>query len=335
MAMVCLHDVLIIGCGNIAGGFDAARSPDETPLTHAGAYTRHPQFRLSACVEPDETRRLAFMQRWGVAQGAATVADIRGHFDVISVCSPTALHEDHLQAALMLSPRLIFCEKPVTPTVTQTERLVRLCRDAGVMLAVAHNRRWDPAVQRLADELRSGRWGTLRSVVGTYNKGVLNNGSHLVDLLHRLLGPLELVAAGTPVHDFWPNDPSIPALLRTHAGVPVQLVTTHAADYAVFELVLHTSEATLAMDDGGQRWRIRRRQASGAFSGYQILDSGETVAGEVLQSTRLAIDNLHGALHDEAPLASTGDTALAAQRLCEMLHRAAAPTRSLEPALTP
>lgn len=319
------HNVLIIGCGNIAGGFDSQRADDHDapPLTHAGAYARDPRFRLAACVEPDAARRQAFMQRWDVPQGVARVEDVSGRIDVVSICSPTALHATHLRAALALRPRLVFCEKPLSPSVEESEALVRACRDAGVLLAVAHNRRWDAAVERLAGELASGRWGELRSVVGHYNKGVLNNGSHLVDLLHRLVGPMELLAAGPAVHDHWDDDPSVPALLRSAGGVPVHLSTTHAADYALFELQIFTSRASITMEDGGLAWRVRERVPSAHFAGYHVLDAGSRHDGEVLHSTRRAIENLHAALCDEAVLASSGDSALAAQRLCEMIRRAA------------
>ena len=321
--MTSRHRVLIIGCGHIAGGWDAARDADAPPLTHAGAYAQHPAFRIAACVEPDAARRQACMQRWSVPQGAASVQQLHGRFDVVSICSPTALHAEHLRAALALQPRLIFCEKPLTPRVDESAALVAACRDAGVLLAVAHNRRWDPSVERLATELASGRWGALRSAVGSYNKGVLNNGSHLIDLLQRLLGPLQLLAAGPAAADHGADDPSVSALLRTTQGVPVHLVTGHAEDYALFELQLVTSRACITMEDGGQAWRVRERTPSAHFAGYHVLDAGTREGGQVLHSTRLAVDNLHAVLAGRAALASSGDSALAAQRLCEQIRDAA------------
>ena len=143
-------------------------------------------------------------------------------------------------------------------------------------------------------------------------------------------------AVGAAVHDFWPDDPSIPALLRTTAGVPVHLATTHAGDYALFELTLNLADASLTMEDGGLAWRTRRRIASPHFASYQVLDAGERTPGEYMHTMRRAVDNLHAALLDEAPLASTGDTALQAQRLCELIrHAARATTPAPLPALHP
>lgn len=324
-------DVLVVGCGNIAGGFDAARPDDAPPLTHAGAFRRHAGFRLAACVEPDADRRAAFMRRWGVAQGFATLDEALAQGlrpQVISICSPTAAHAEHLAQALRMQPRALFCEKPVTPSVAQTQQWVEACRAAGVLLAVNHTRRWAPDVVQLRDELAAGAWGSLRSLAGTYNKGILNNGGHLVDLVQFLAGPLELLAAGPAVHDFWPDDPTLPALLRTQAGVPVTLSCGHAGDYAVFELQLVASEGTLVMENGGMRWRRRRAAASPHFQGYRALGPAEELPGRYEEAMEAAVANLHAALAQGAPLASTGDTALAAQRICEQIRGAANPQSS-------
>ncbi|MBL8346522.1 MAG: Gfo/Idh/MocA family oxidoreductase [Rubrivivax sp.] len=320
--------VLIVGCGNIAGGFDAERPSSAPPLTHAGAYWRHGGFRLVACVEPDAARREAFMQRWLIEKGYANIdaAAAAGPYDVVSLCSPTALHAAHIAAILSLHPRLLFCEKPVTGSAAETAAAVEVCAAAGVKMAVNHNRRWAPDIVRLKRELQAGAggpWGAVRAAIGIYNKGVLNNGSHLVDLMQMLLGPLELIAAGPPLFDHWKDDPSVPALLQTRQGVPVTLNAAHAGDYAVFELQLFTERGMVAMEDGGAGWRVRRVVGSPHFKGYAVLDSGQRTSGEYHASTLAAVGNVHDALTRNAPLASTGETALAAQRLCELIgHRA-------------
>ena len=319
-------NVLIIGCGNIAGGFDANRDASLPPLTHAGAFSRNPGFRIAGCVEPDEARRNSFMAQWRAPVGAAGVEelDARGHtFDVISVCSPTALHSKHIAQALALQPSLVFCEKPLGPNVAEASDLVRRCNDAGVLLAVNHNRRWDSAVFQLKCELARGEWGALRSATGYYNKGVLNNGSHLVDLLHYLVGPLALVHAGTPIHDSWPQDPSIPALLATEAGAPIMLNCGHAEDYSLFELQLVLERGIVAMEDGGLRWRRRRTAPSPEFSGYTALEAGSQDEGSYLRTMSNAVANIYDAVTTGAQLASTGDTALYAQRVCTQISEQA------------
>lgn len=320
--------VLILGCGNIAGGFDAVRPVDAWPLTHAGAFHRHPGFRIAACLDPDDDRRRAFMARWAVQKGFAALAELADSSaaacDVIAICSPTACHAEHLRFAIAQRPRLIFCEKPITPDAALSRALVSACAEAGIPLMVNHTRRWAPDLCALGEDLRAGRYGAVRSLHGVYNKGVLNNGSHLVDLIQFLLAePLHLIAAAPPVWDYAADDPSVPALLASQSGVPVSMQVAHAQDYALFELQIVTARGVISMEDGGASLRLRPVIDSPTFAGYRCLDRGEPRPGAYAEAMTQAIANLYGALTVGQPLASTGSTALAAQELCAAIKSAA------------
>ena len=312
---------LIVGCGNIAGGYDAERPDGVPPLTHAGAYRTSGLFEIAACVDPDEKRRRAFMERWTVAEGFSDLpsAIAKRPYDVVSVCSPTANHAADLRALLETRPRAVFCEKPVTTDVAETAAIVAAYEAAGIALAVNHTRRWDPVVVEVREKLAAGTWGRLRSVVGLYTKGVLNNGSHLVDLIRSLAGELRLVSTGEPVRDFDEDDPTIPAQLATREGIPVHLCCGHASDYALFELHLVLERGMLSMEEGGFAWRERCAEASPAFPGYKVLGAGARSAGGYEAALRMAVENIYAAITSGAPLSSTGRTALATQQVCDSL----------------
>ena len=242
-------------------------------------------------------------------------------FDVISICSPTISHAQDLQASIGLQPKVIFCEKPVTASAEQTARLVAACKDSSIDLAVNYTRRWDPAVTDLKDGIEEGRWGMLRSVVGYYNKGLVNNGSHMLDLLHLLLGPLRVLHVGKGVEDFFADDPTLPVWLEAAHSVPVHIACAHAADFAFFELQLVFARAVVTMEEGGLFWRERGAAYSAEFAGYRVPGEGVRRPGGYAQAMQRAIDNIFGAVRRRDPLASTGESALAAQRLCEEIRR--------------
>jgi predicted dehydrogenase len=319
-----VHKVLIIGCGAIAGGYDADRPADSGPLTHAAAYRRHGGFELVACVDPDLAQRTAFAARWEVCAAVATIEEAASHgpFDVVSICSPTALHAAHLEAALGLRPKLIFGEKPVTSDLADTQRLVAACADAGILLAINHTRRWAPDIVRLKEELASGQWGAVRAANGVYNKGALNNGAHLIDLLHFLLGDLRLIAVGEPLWDHWTTDPTVPAILAA-GEVSCTLGIAHAADYALFELAIITERGVIVMEDGGARWRVRQAVDSPIFRGYRALDRGAWPMGEYDQAMLGAVTEIHEALTQGRSLSSTGRSAARAQEMCTTIIRTA------------
>ena len=221
--------VLIIGCGRIAGGYD--NLDDDNVKTHAKAFLRHGGFRLSACVDPDEDVRRTFAKRWGIEQDFSEIDDAIGQsFDVASICSPPEAHAIHLERLLESNTRLVFCEKPLTSDIEQSRRLVAAYAANDRPLAVNYQRRWEPTVLTLKEEIASGQWGRLLVANGLYTKGIFANGSHLIDLLHYLVGPLEPEAVTDALEDYLDTDPSLAARLRTQLGAPVilSLATTAA-----------------------------------------------------------------------------------------------------------
>ena len=315
---------LIVGCGNIAGGYDAARPPEAPPLTHAGAYRASGLFEIAACVEPDEECRRAFMERWAVKDGFADLdsALAARSYDVVSICTPTARHSVDLRDVLGAHPKAVFCEKPVTADIAETGALVAAYEEAGVGLAVNYTRRWDPAVAALREKLANREWGRIRSVAGFYTKGVFNNGSHLIDLIQLLLGDLRVIAAGAPICDFVQNDPTIPALLATEDGITIQLSCGHASDFALLELYFVLERGMISMEESGFAWRERPAEASPIFPGYKILGAGSRGPGSYDAAMKRAVENIQAAVKTGEPLASTGRTALAAQAVCDGLLQA-------------
>jgi len=321
------NQVLIIGCGNIAGGFDQRTTTSQWPLTQAGAFLRHGGFELAACVDPNVRARDFFAESWQVDRTAADIASLRavpGEFDVVSICSPTDLHCEHIESALALRPRVIFCEKPISLSEHLSERTVQACQEQGVCLVVNYTRQWDPSVARLVRDVQQGEWGRIRSAAGFYNKGVFNNGSHLIDLLHRILGPLRVLAATAPTYDFWDNDPTVAGLLvSVENNVPVSLNPAHASDYAMFELELICERGTIRMCDGGMHWSKRYSEPDQRFSGYRTLVMGGDFDGGYLQAMTLAVGQINEFLLHGHPVNSGGANALAVQKICTRLFIAA------------
>jgi len=315
--------VLIVGCGNIAGAFDHGCLSSAYPYTHAGAYSRDSRFILSACVDPDQGRRHAFMNAWGISNGYSSIEDIAhavGEFDVISICSPTQFHAHNLEISLRLRPKLIFCEKPVTTSVLLTERIVEDCAALGIHLAVNYTRRWDPSILQLKKNMEEGKWGDLRSVVGAYNKGILNSGSHLIDLLHILIGDMKVIMVGKPIFDFFQEDPTIPLWMEGGKGISIHLGCGHAKDYSIAELQFIFELGVLSMEEGGLFWRTRNIVDSKTFNGYRIPSEGARSAGRYPHAMLESVNNIFGAVVKGDPIASTGKSALQVQRTCEQIR---------------
>ena len=310
--------VLIVGCGAIAGGYDEGRA-GRAVFSHAGAYRAHGGFRLAACVEPNAARRRRFMAHWKVARGFATLAECRRAglaFDVASVCVPTAAHEATLNALLAMPVKAVFAEKPLTDDLAASRRIVRAYAKARRPLAVNYLRRWDPAMLALKKDIATGRWGRVQNVVAHYGKGLFNCGSHVVDLLGFLWGPLAPRAALRVLGDHTAADPTVDALFAGPGGVPAYLIGTDSRRFFDFEIALTTDKGRIVIEEQGQAMRIRPVLGSPVFAGYRVIDRGRWFGTGFDQAMAAAAANLHGRVTRGETLLSDGRSALAAQEAC-------------------
>lgn len=322
---------LVIGCGKIGGGLNAGPG-DRTVLTHALAYRRNPGFVLAACVDPDPAARAQFMQRWEVPLGFASLGEAlasSSRFDVASVCVPTAQHATALATLARSAVRGVFAEKPLGGDPLAAATLVQAFGAAGKPLAVNFTRRWDPAIRALRQEILAGAWGAAKAAAGWYMRGVVNNGSHLVDLLQYLLDRA-LAPAGVMAQrdDGVPGDPTVDAVLRAGDGLVAHLIGGDGRDFALFEAEILFERGSVRIEELGLAIRRRRPAEPGAYPAARTPARGEWAATRYGEAMVHALDDLKSAIERGTPLASDGASALSAIAVCDALRQMAAERRT-------
>jgi len=319
--------VLIVGCGDIAGGYDE-RAHDGGTRTHAGAYAADGRFEMRACVDPDAERREAFMAYWNVAAGYPDLESCltaEGAFDVASICVPTAYHADALAQLLVADVRLVFAEKPLTDNVDESRRLVAEYAAAGRPLAVNFLRRWDRRVQQLRAEIRAGDWGAVQAVGGLYAKGLRNCGSHFFDIVQYLIGPMTPVHVLGQVDDGRDDDPTLSVALTLEGGRPVTLIGADADKFFPFEVDLVMDNGRISLEDLGGKLRLRRVRQHPEYVHQATLDDGEIETTGLAGAMVAAVGNIYEHLTEDAELESTGDSALVTEELTARILAMAGP----------
>lgn len=305
---------MIVGCGNIAGGLDSSRVASVSlPITHAKAYKMDEYFDLVACVDPDLQKRLKFQKDWSLDYGFSSIQELRSipfSVDVISICSPTHLHTEHLEVALSLNPKLVFCEKPLGSDIEVLKEILDRYKKQGIHLAVNYSRRFDNSVINFKSSIDSGEYGILRGINGWYGKGLLNNGSHMLDLLIYLLGNVNIKYVGDACYDFSEEDPSYPLFLITDNEISIALSCGNSNDFSLFELEFIFSTARIKMLNGGRNWSIEHVITDQTFAGYKHLGPATVSEGGLIHSFQNALNNIHDCLSDDVDLKSTGVDAL-------------------------
>ena len=83
--------------------------------------------------------------------------------DAFAICTSTNTHVELLvEAAKHGKP--VFCEKPVSLSLTETDRALKAVHDAGIPVMMGFNRRFDPAHRAVRDRVADGSLGEVHIV---------------------------------------------------------------------------------------------------------------------------------------------------------------------------
>jgi predicted dehydrogenase len=170
--------------------------------------------RVVRAVEPNLETARALCAEKGVALMADYVDALSDpDVEAVVLATPHALHGAQIEAAVAAGKH-IFCEKPLALTKAGAEKAVRLCRDAGLVLGMGHERRWEPPVAELLARADAGDLGRIHQIEANFSHdkflaldrdnwrlkadqapagGMTATGIHLLDLSVRLLGPAQSV----------------------------------------------------------------------------------------------------------------------------------------------
>ena len=131
----------------------------------APAMSASPGSELVACVGSSIEKGRAFAaQHQGVsAHETAEALAADPSVDAIYVATPNALHGEPVFAAAR-HRKHVLCEKPLSIDPHEARQMVAACRNAGVVLRVAHQIRLEPVIQRLRAVVASGELGELRAI---------------------------------------------------------------------------------------------------------------------------------------------------------------------------
>ena len=238
------YKAAIIGVGFIGGadkvsGDALGQLVSNMDGTHYQAFDKHPRVEVVAGSSRDAGRRERFEKR----SGAKTYVDWREMIDkeaidIVSVATYTPVHTEITIACVEKGIPVIYCEKPIATYQSDAEKMVLTCEQAGVLLVINHNRRFNYNFRRLRGAIEDGILGELTSATMQWPNGRLGNvGTHMIDSIRMLLGSevkavsATLDLAGKPDcrgPDF--SDPGGWGMMRMENGL---IVIIDAADYSM------------------------------------------------------------------------------------------------------
>src|SRR5690606_38825588 len=76
--------------------------------------------------------------------------------DIVSVATYTPSHAELTIGCAELGARVVYCEKPIASRLSEADRMIAACEQAGTLLVINHNRRFNPNYRRLRDFIAEG-----------------------------------------------------------------------------------------------------------------------------------------------------------------------------------
>ncbi|MFP3646022.1 Gfo/Idh/MocA family protein [Paraburkholderia sp. SIMBA_054] len=221
---------------------------------------RSEALRVVRAVEPRIDGARTFAADYGISL-SETLADALNDplVEAVILATPHSAHESQIEAAVK-AKKHVFCEKPLALTREGAHRAVTLCREAGLVLGMGHERRFEPPVSAMIDACASGALGRLLQIEANFSHdkflgldpdnwrlqpehapaaGMTATGIHLTDLAVKLMGPAkEVLVTCEQLASGLPSGDTLSALCRFRDGgtayISASLATPFVSRFAVF-----------------------------------------------------------------------------------------------------
>jgi predicted dehydrogenase len=282
---------------------------------HARILASLPGVTLAGVVDTDAERAGQVAAERGTS-AYADVAQVPGKIDVAVVAVPTESHA-RIAHGLLEAGVHTLVEKPITQTVAEADTLIATAKARGVVLAVGHSERFNPAVMAARPHLKDPRFIEVHRLGQLPGRSldidvVLDLMIHDLDLILSLVpSEVEAVeAVGVPV--LTPRIDIANARLRFANGCIANLTASRISREPVRKIRFFQQDAYVSIDTAAREvemWRLVPQPAGAPTIGGGKLE----VAGD--EALKGELEDFLGAVREGRAPAVTGQQGRAALAL--------------------
>lgn len=292
----------IIGCGKIGSSYDNSLE-DRYTYSHAKAYLLNPHIDLIAVCDKDTDKLEQFTLKWGSGIQCFENSDdllARHCPDVLSICTPTPVHEKELLRALDTDIPFVLCEKPFIDDLDRAVEISNLYKYSEKTLIINHVLRWETGIQKIREHLKQRTLGSVQTVSAVYAKGLVHNGIHIVDLTLHLFGePTDILKLSefTEVTD----DPTC-NFVFFYPGFQVVFLGLRELCYSIFEYTMFLEGGKIIITDLTNRILISKAVSHPFLDGYRYLSPDpEAIPTHQYKNMALVINDIIKGIIENRP----------------------------------
>jgi len=183
------YNAAVIGLGQIGLGYDYQIKKNNLAVTHSSAFNSHPSYELVGGVDIDKKKRILFEKKYK-KKAYSSIEELmeQRDLDILAICVPTEHHYDAFLESVNYNIKIILCEKPFSSNLNTAKKMIKIANKNKTTVIVNYIRRFNEATIKLKKDINKGRIGYIKSGKVWYCKGLLNNGSHFIDLMIYFFG---------------------------------------------------------------------------------------------------------------------------------------------------
>jgi predicted dehydrogenase len=228
---------------------------------------------------------------------------LQSDIDAIYIASPVNNHLDHVITCAK-GKKHVLCEKPLGMTIEETEKMISICKDEGVLLGTSFMMRFQTqhqAALKLVSDGKLGKpvygraqlscWyppieGAWRQDPVTSGGGsLMDMGSHCIDLLEMFFGEIKSVSCSinNSVHDYKSEDSAVVSMtfkngamgtVDTYFCIPDNSSKNVLELYGSMGSIL--AKGTIGQGDTGEMTAFLEGDNTG-YNAQQLRDEGEGI----------------------------------------------------------
>jgi predicted dehydrogenase len=250
-----MYSLTIVGGGAVSCGYDDPN--DKNIITHIHGALKHPKINLNSIIEIDNQRREYISNKWGkhIPIYLNINDSLKKHkSDIFVIATPTDQHFININEILTkYSPKLLICEKPIVSSSKDLEKLYKLVNKHNTKIITNFPRRFDKSLNIFKEEI--SRSNQKYHFYGTFNKGLIHNGCHMIDLIDMLVGSVSKI---DPInYNIIDSDFFGKFLVKTNSCSGI-ISNVFSDKLGIFELTIFTDKAKFEIIGAEEKITINR-----------------------------------------------------------------------------
>ncbi|MEO8665772.1 MAG: Gfo/Idh/MocA family oxidoreductase [Ignavibacteria bacterium] len=312
------YRVCIIGMGDIGFLFDHDRK-GEGALTHYKAFNDSDNFEVTGVCEIRKETAEIISREYGtdVFENYEKMCEEKKP-DIIVVAANDESHPGILYDLTKYKPALVFCEKPLALTLGEVRDIVSMYEQEGIPLQVNFTRRFLEEFYEIKKIIEENKIGGIESITFYYQRGLIHNASHYIDLVNWYIGETEknIIRISTK-EGITADDDTIGFDMIYENGLEIRFIglSNSKLSFAEIDLVGTKGRIRLNYKNEIEKYRVTENKMFKGYSAYELYECQPIQYPKALPN---AVKNIYDFLQGREKLRSPAANSI---KIFELINR--------------